>query len=51
MSDVKKKLSKEEKMEKARKLMAQVKDVELPLDELSRVAGGQGNRMKLSSVI
>jgi len=40
MSDVKKKLSKEEKMENARKLMAQIKDLELNPEELDRVAAG-----------
>jgi len=40
MSDVKKKLSKEEKMEKAKRLMAKMNDLELSPAELENLAAG-----------
>lgn len=41
MSD-EKKLTKEEKKEKAKNLIAEIKDLELNADELEQVAGGSG---------
>ncbi len=43
MSD-EKKLTKEEKKEKAKNLIAEIKDLELNADELEQVAGGSGKR-------
>jgi hypothetical protein len=42
MSEEKKELTKEEKIEKAKELMKKVKELELNEDELKKVAGGTG---------
>ena len=44
MSDDKKKLSKEEKMEKAKRLTAKMNDLELDYAQLSTIAGGVTSR-------
>ena len=42
MSEEKKELTKEEKIEKAKELMKKVKELELSEDELKEISGGDG---------